>query len=101
MRPSGVATNTWTNYSDAGGTQGQTIGTADSTVVIACKIQGFRVADGNTYWYRIAQTPWNGAYYASADAFYNNGANVWEPHRHAVLRSCRTRLHRRHSSGSS
>ncbi len=36
-------------------------------------LQGFRVADGNTWWYRIASSPWNGAFYASADAFYNNG----------------------------
>ena len=40
---------------------------------IACKLQGFRVADGNTWWYRIASAPWNNAYYVSADAFYNNG----------------------------
>ena len=37
------------------------------------KVQGFAVADGDTWWYRIASSPWNGAYYASADAFYNNG----------------------------
>jgi hypothetical protein len=42
-------------------------------VEVACKISGFRVADGDTWWYRIASSPWNNAYYASADAFYNNG----------------------------
>jgi hypothetical protein len=42
-------------------------------VQIACKLPGFRVADGNTWWYRIAQSPWNNAFYVSADAFYNNG----------------------------
>jgi hypothetical protein len=68
----GGATNTWTNYTNAGGTQGPTI-PAFTTVRIACKLGGFRVADGNTWWYRIAQSPWNGAFYASADAFYNNG----------------------------
>jgi RHS repeat-associated protein len=68
----GGAANTWTDYASAGGTQGPTVG-GGSTVGIACKLQGFRVADGNTWWYRIAQTPWNGAYYVSADAFYNNG----------------------------
>jgi hypothetical protein len=36
-------------------------------------VPGLRVQDGNTWWYRIATSPWNGAYYASADAFYNNG----------------------------
>ena len=38
------------------------------------KVTGFRVPDGNTWWYQIASSPWNNAYYASADAFYNNGA---------------------------
>jgi hypothetical protein len=68
----GGATNTWTNYTNAGGTQGPTIA-SNQTVQIACKLQGFRVADGNTWWYRIAQSPWNNQFYASADAFYNNG----------------------------
>ena len=69
----GGATNTWTNYTNAGGTQGATI-PAFTTVQIACKLTGFAVADGNTWWYRIASSPWNGTFYASADAFYNNGA---------------------------
>jgi murein DD-endopeptidase MepM/ murein hydrolase activator NlpD len=68
----GGNTNTWTNYTNAGGTQGPTI-PSNATVQIACKLSGFRVADGNTWWYRIAQSPWNGQFYASADAFYNNG----------------------------
>jgi hypothetical protein len=42
----GVA-HTWTNYSNAGGTQGPSIAKYQ-TVQIACKITGFRVADGNT-----------------------------------------------------
>lgn len=68
----GGATNTWTNYANAGGTQGATI-PGGTTVQIACKLTGFRVADGNTWWYRIASSPWNSVFYASADAFYNNG----------------------------
>ena len=69
----GGVTHTWTNYTNAGGTAGPTIA-ASATVQIACRLQGFRVADGNTWWYRIAASPWAGNYYASADAFYNNGA---------------------------
>ncbi|GAB2979055.1 PKD domain-containing protein [Nocardioides montaniterrae] len=69
----GSVTHTWTNYSNAGGTEGPQIA-SQQTVAIACKLQGFQVADGNTWWYRIAASPWNGSYYASADAFYNNGA---------------------------
>lgn len=67
----GVA-HTWTNYTNAGGTQGPAI-PSNATVQIACAVQGFRVEDGNIWWYRIASPPWNGAYYVSADAFYNNG----------------------------
>ncbi|QIG44654.1 CHAP domain-containing protein [Nocardioides anomalus] len=69
----GSVAHTWTNYTNAGGSEGPTIA-SNQTVQIACKLTGFRVADGNTWWYRIAQSPWNGAYYVSADAFYNNGA---------------------------
>lgn len=68
----GGVTHTWTNYSNAGGTAGQAIG-SNQTVQVSCKVNGFRVSDGDTWWYRIASSPWNGAYYASADAFYNNG----------------------------
>ena len=68
----GVA-HTWTDYSNAGGTEGPSIA-SNQTVQIACKIAGFAVADGNTWWYRIAQSPWNSQYYVSADAFYNDGA---------------------------
>jgi hypothetical protein len=69
----GGPTATWTNDSNAGGTQGATIPSGQS-VQVSCVVQGFQVADGNTNWYLIASTPWNNAYYASADAFYNNGA---------------------------
>jgi hypothetical protein len=65
-------THTWTNYTNAGGTQGPSI-PSNNTVHVACKVQGFRVADGDTWWYRIASSPWNSSYYASADAFYNDG----------------------------
>jgi hypothetical protein len=67
----GVA-HTWTNYTNAGGYEGPTI-PSNATVQIACALEGFRVADGNTWWYRIAQAPWSNAYFVSADAFYNNG----------------------------
>lgn len=68
----GGLTHTWTNYTNAGGTEGASI-PSNATVQIACKLTGFKVADGNTWWYRIASSPWNNAYYASADAFYNDG----------------------------
>jgi hypothetical protein len=68
----GGETHTWTNYTNAGGYEGPVIPT-HTTVQIACKLTGFAVADGNTWWYQVASSPWNQAYYASADAFYNNG----------------------------
>ncbi len=69
----GGEAHTWSNYANAGGTQGPTIG-GYATVQIACAITGFAVADGNTWWYKIASTPWNDQFYVSADAFYNNGS---------------------------
>lgn len=68
----GGLAHTWTNYTNAGGTQGPSI-PSNATVAISCALTGFRVADGNTWWYRIASSPWNDAFYVSADAFYNNG----------------------------
>jgi hypothetical protein len=68
----GGLAHTWTNYANAGGAAGPAIA-GGQTVQVSCKVPGFRVADGNTWWYRIASSPWNGAYYVSADAFYNNG----------------------------
>jgi hypothetical protein len=68
----GSVVHTWTDYLDAGGTAGSTIPT-DTTVQISCKVQGFQVQDGDTWWYRIAQSPWDNGYYASADAFFNDG----------------------------
>jgi surface antigen len=72
VETTGGVTHTWANYTNAGGTQGPSIPT-NTAVQVACTLAGFRVADGDMWWYRIASSPWNGAYYASADAFYNNG----------------------------
>lgn len=69
----GGVSHTWTNYTNAGGTEGPSIA-AYQTVQISCRLEGFKVADGNTWWYRIAQSPWSTHFYVSADAFYNNGA---------------------------
>jgi hypothetical protein len=67
----GGTTNTWTDYRNAGGQRGWSI-PPSSTIQISCKAQGFRVQDGDNWWYRISSSPWNNTYYASADAFYNN-----------------------------
>ena len=75
----GSVTHTWTNYANAGGTEGPSVA-SNTTVQIACRLTGFKVADGNTWWYRIASSPWSSSYYASADAFYNNGATSGSLH---------------------
>jgi hypothetical protein len=36
--------------------------------------KGHVVQDGDPWWYRLASSPWNDRYYATSDAFYNNGA---------------------------
>lgn len=43
------------------------------TVQITCRIQGYKVPDGNTWWYLTASSPWSNNFYVTADAFYNNG----------------------------
>jgi hypothetical protein len=68
----GGPTHTWTNYIDAGGIEGATIST-DTTVRVSCRTRGFEVQDGDIWWYRIASSPWRDSFYASADAFFNNG----------------------------
>lgn len=68
----GGDTETWTDYTSAGGLGGALI-RSGQTVEVSCAVRGFVVADGDPWWYRIASSPWNNSYYASADPFYNNG----------------------------
>jgi hypothetical protein len=66
---------TFTDYFDAGGTSGPAIG-KNATIQVACRAYGFAVRDGDPWWYLIASSPWNSAYYASADDFFNNGSTT-------------------------
>jgi hypothetical protein len=68
----GGTVHTWSDYATAAGSAGPLI-QPHTTVRVACKLSGFKVEDGDPWWYRIASSPWNGVYYASADPFYNNG----------------------------
>lgn len=68
----GVRTATFTNYQNAGGRRGRKIHSHEA-VWISCRIRGFKVNDGNIWWYRIGSRPWRDKFYASADDFYNNG----------------------------
>ncbi len=69
--PGGDA-HTWTDFGCAAGIEGPTIPRLTS-LHVSCAVRGFEVSDGDSWWYRIADSPWNGQYFVSADAFYNNG----------------------------
>jgi surface antigen len=66
----GGVTHTWTDQNDAGGSEGPSI-PAYATIQVSCRTQGLAVADGNTWWYKIASGPWSNNYWMSADAAYN------------------------------
>jgi len=68
----GGPANSWSDYLTAQGEPGPGV-PAYVPIQVSCAVVGFRVEDGNTWWYRIASSPWNDAFYATADAFYNNG----------------------------
>lgn len=71
----GGVTNTWSDYTNAGGSPGPRI-PKGTTVDVSCRIQGWTAPNGNNWWYRIASPGYDNSYYASADAFYNNGATT-------------------------
>jgi hypothetical protein len=68
----GGLTHTHAEYKSGGGAEGSVID-AGQTVEVRCRVEGLAVEDGDVWWYRIASVPWSDQYYASADAFYNNG----------------------------
>jgi surface antigen len=65
--------HTWTDYHDGGGTEGPEI-PDNSAVQVTCRSEGLPVEDGNPWWYELASSPYNNGYWASSDAFYNNGS---------------------------
>jgi len=44
---------------------------AFTTIDVACRVEGYAVPDGNTWWYLIASYPWSKRFYVTADAFFN------------------------------
>ena len=68
----GGAADKWTDPADAGRNEGPGVG-AHTTIQVSCRRQGLPVPDGDQWWYRLASAPWSKAYYATADAFYNDG----------------------------
>ena len=63
--------NTFTNYHNASG-MGTAIA-AGQWVEVSCRVYDPTIASVNPdgYWYRIASSPWNNAYYSPANTFMN------------------------------
>jgi hypothetical protein len=68
----GTPAHTWADPVQLTGA-GAPLGPRQSVQVL-CRVKGYAVQDGDPWWYRLASEPWNGHYYATSDAFYNNGA---------------------------
>lgn len=68
----GTPAHTWADPVQLTGA-GAPLGPRQSVQVL-CRVKGYVVQDGDPWWYRLASKPWNGHYYATSDAFYNNGA---------------------------
>jgi hypothetical protein len=68
----GRGTYTWTDYRTSSGDPGEKL-VGYQPADVLCRVKGLRVPDGDVWWYRIAGSPWHGRFFASADAFYNNG----------------------------
>ena len=77
LETAGGLARTWSNPKIAGGRAGKMIARRQ-TVRVECRVRGFKVSDGDIWWYRLASKPWNGRFYATADAFYNNGKTSGE-----------------------
>ncbi|HET9691213.1 MAG TPA: fibronectin type III domain-containing protein, partial [Acidimicrobiales bacterium] len=68
--------NTFQDYHNASG-PGPAIA-AGQTVQVSCKVYDPTIASSNPdgYWYRIASSPWNNGYYATANTFLNGGGTT-------------------------
>jgi hypothetical protein len=73
LETTGAYTQTFADYSTSGGPSNYPIG-KDEAVRVSCRIRGLDVRDRNPWWYRIASSPWDNRFYASADAY--DGARV-------------------------
>jgi hypothetical protein len=68
----GGPARTWSNYQNAGGTPGRSL-TNHQRLYVTCRLRGFQAGGTNVWWYRLGEPPWSNRFYATADAFYNNG----------------------------
>jgi hypothetical protein len=65
-----TSTQTFSNFVSAGGPFGVPL-TSGQSVQVACRVKGFKVQDGDVWWYRLSAPPWDGNYYVSTDNFWN------------------------------
>jgi hypothetical protein len=61
---------TFADFVNAGDPLGPSL-TPEEAVKVSCRVKGFAVNDGDRWWYRLAQSPWDGRFYATTDVFYN------------------------------
>ena len=61
---------TFADFVNAGDPLGASL-TPEEAVKVSCRVKGFAVTDGDRWWYRLAQPPWDGRFYATTDVFYN------------------------------
>lgn len=69
---------TFADFVNAGDPLGAPL-TAEQTVSVSCRARGFKVTDGDRWWYRLAQSPWDNRYYATTDVFYNTPTATGNP----------------------
>ncbi len=65
-----TSSDTFADYLNAGEPLGAPL-SPGQIVQVSCRVRGFKVKDGDRWWYRLASSPWNGQYYATSDVFYN------------------------------
>lgn len=70
----GTPAHVWSDYRTASGGRGTPLQPRQS-VQVSCRVRGYVVQDGDPWWYRLESSPWDGHYYATSDAFYNNGSD--------------------------
>jgi len=73
-----TASKTFADFVSAGGPFGASL-SARQAVQVSCRVKGFKVADGDRWWYRLASSPWNGQYYATTDNFWNTPRPIGNP----------------------
>jgi hypothetical protein len=73
-----TSAQTFSNFVSAGGPFGVSL-TSGQSVQVSCRVKGFKVQDGDVWWYRLSASPWDGKYYVSTDNFWNTSDTSGNP----------------------